>query len=278
MDNQPVVTRNGFNTDLYLDHLPVGANDYTGSISFWVNDPIAAGATVTLTTVITDLAGLVGTGLRSIDVASETTGTLYAQTDSGGSVTEPDDLNNVYSAGTEVCVARSDAYEEDDVVGSATPIELGESQGHNFDVPGDEDWVRFVADAGGEYLIRTANLGVSSDTYLYLYDTKGTTLLAANDDYAGSLASRIEWMAPSSSTYYVLVKHWNPNVGGCGTGYTLSVQTPQQMPAWSPDGTKIAFQSDRDGNFEIYVMDADGSRPVNLTKDPARDAAPAWKP
>jgi Tol biopolymer transport system component len=44
------------------------------------------------------------------------------------------------------------------------------------------------------------------------------------------------------------------------------------------DGTKIAFQSDRDGNFEIYVMDADGSDPVNLTNNPAYDAQPAWSP
>jgi Tol biopolymer transport system component len=31
-------------------------------------------------------------------------------------------------------------------------------------------------------------------------------------------------------------------------------------PAFSPDGSKIAFTSDRDGNNEIYVMNADGSR------------------
>ena len=29
-------------------------------------------------------------------------------------------------------------------------------------------------------------------------------------------------------------------------------------PAWSPDGTRIAFQSNRDGNSDIYVMAADG--------------------
>jgi Tol biopolymer transport system component len=41
---------------------------------------------------------------------------------------------------------------------------------------------------------------------------------------------------------------------------------------------RIAFASTRDGNWEIYVMDADGSNPVNLTENPAQDRAPAWSP
>jgi Tol biopolymer transport system component len=49
-------------------------------------------------------------------------------------------------------------------------------------------------------------------------------------------------------------------------------------PAWSPDGTRIAFLSSRDGPVEIYVMDADGSNQVNLTNNPAWDAEPAWSP
>ncbi|MFQ5874860.1 MAG: TolB family protein, partial [Dehalococcoidia bacterium] len=49
-------------------------------------------------------------------------------------------------------------------------------------------------------------------------------------------------------------------------------------PAWSPDGTKIAFTSDRDGNWEIYVMDADGSNPRNLTNLPIGEYEPAWSP
>ena len=49
-------------------------------------------------------------------------------------------------------------------------------------------------------------------------------------------------------------------------------------PAWSPDGTQIAFASDRDGNFEIYVMDADGSNQTRLTNNDAWDVIPAWSP
>jgi Tol biopolymer transport system component len=51
-----------------------------------------------------------------------------------------------------------------------------------------------------------------------------------------------------------------------------------EAPVWSPDGTRIAFESMRDGNSEIYVMGADGSKQVNLTGNPAHDHAPAWSP
>jgi Tol biopolymer transport system component len=51
-----------------------------------------------------------------------------------------------------------------------------------------------------------------------------------------------------------------------------------QAPAWSRDGRTIVFVSWRDGNGEVYAMDADGSSPRNLTQDPAKDVHPAWSP
>ena len=57
-----------------------------------------------------------------------------------------------------------------------------------------------------------------------------------------------------------------------------STPTPAdvQTPAWSPDGRKLAFVSRRDGNSEIYVINADGSGQENLTQHPARDSHPSW--
>lgn len=50
------------------------------------------------------------------------------------------------------------------------------------------------------------------------------------------------------------------------------------LPAWSPDGRKIAFASNRTGAPDIYTMRADGSNQVNRSNNEAFDYAPDWQP
>ncbi len=50
-----------------------------------------------------------------------------------------------------------------------------------------------------------------------------------------------------------------------------------ENPSWSPGGKRIAFDSMRDGNLEIYVMNADGSGVVRVTDHPAIDAIPTGR-
>jgi Tol biopolymer transport system component len=47
-------------------------------------------------------------------------------------------------------------------------------------------------------------------------------------------------------------------------------------PAWSPDGSKITFDALNDGQVDIYVMDADGTKQLNLTKRQNLDYLPSW--
>ncbi len=51
-----------------------------------------------------------------------------------------------------------------------------------------------------------------------------------------------------------------------------------QYPVWSPDGTQIAFNSNRDGNYEIYLMNADGTNQRKITDHPSDDYDPTWSP
>ena len=51
-----------------------------------------------------------------------------------------------------------------------------------------------------------------------------------------------------------------------------------EWPSWSPDGSLLAFASNRSGNYEIYVRRIVGGHEINVTNDPAEDFQPAFSP
>lgn len=70
-------------------------------------------------------------------------------------------------------------------------------------------------------------------------------------------------------------------MGGTGGGeQKISGEVSDTAPAVSPDGTKIAFMSSARGatNWEIWVMNADGSDPKRLTENGSNEGLPAWSP
>jgi hypothetical protein len=138
----------------------------------------------------------------------------------------------------QICATPPDAYESDNTYTSAKVITTdGISQTHTIHTEGDQDWVKFTATAGVNYVLMTANTGGHADTVLYLYDTNGSTLIGSNDDYPGmGWASRLDWQVPASGTYYVMVNHWDPYAYGCTTAYGLSV-TGAVLPTLTPTPT-----------------------------------------
>lgn len=74
---------------------------------------------------------------------------------------------------------------------------------------------------------------------------------------------------------------WTMNPDGSGQKQLTKGSGIKNLPRWSPNGLKIAFNSDKGnpGHPEVYVMNADGTGLIQLTSDPVNvSVQPAWSP
>lgn len=68
------------------------------------------------------------------------------------------------------------------------------------------------------------------------------------------------------------------DTAGTGLRNITNSSARESWPTWTPDVNKIAFQSDRDKNWEIYLINADGTELQRLTDNDFKDSEPAWRP
>lgn len=117
-----------------------------------------------------------------------------------------------------------------------------------------------------------------------------TPLFGPSFPYASVMASSLQPLMPQSGSSPIA---FASNRDGTAQIYVMSVDGANQVrltndaandeaPNWSPNNSRIVFQSDRDNLFsciaDIYVMNWDGSGQTRLTSDPADDSAPVWSP
>jgi TolB protein len=87
------------------------------------------------------------------------------------------------------------------------------------------------------------------------------------------IAFAAEWPGSSGMAIYTM------HADGSNKREVVSGQSGLNWrPNWSPDGSQLLFQSNRDGDYEIYKINLDGTSEVNLTNHPAHDGDAAWSP
>lgn len=106
--------------------------------------------------------------------------------------------------------------------------------------------------------------------------------LTSNDgcapDYHPNISPTGAWLAYRADCAGSGDIHRRDLATGERINLTTDSSATDRYPAWSPSGEQILFVSGRDGNEEIYVMEADGSNVRNLTQHPARDKQASWSP
>ncbi len=93
----------------------------------------------------------------------------------------------------------------------------------------------------------------------------GKKIAFVSDRDTKSLVGDLTW------TIYVI------DIEGGHEMQVTSTAADNRKPMWSPDGKKIAFSSNRESNYRIYLIDPDGSNQMNLT-DNLSSIDPVWSP
>ncbi|HEX6849885.1 MAG TPA: hypothetical protein VF139_00650 [Candidatus Polarisedimenticolaceae bacterium] len=151
----------------------------------------------------------------------------------------------------------------------------------NADGSGLRDLVEGAAPAWAPASLRIA---YAADGVLRVADLAAGTsadLLSA----AGFALSSPAWSADGTKLVFVgeeiatgRVDLWSANADGTGLARVTDDDAVDAEPTWTPDGAKIVFATDRDGNFEIYSVNPDGTSPARLTNDAAPDRDPDVSP
>ena len=181
----------------------------------------------------------------------------------------------------------------DDTRNTANPQVLGKQ----YNEEASQDMARTVAHRFADEIILRLGGGINgiAETKIYFVSSRSGTKEIWEMDYDGqnqhavthlgtiSLSPRIS--PDNSRIAFASLGHngWDIRTYSLELGRLVSFPAgtaggSNQSPAWSGDGTKIAFSSSRSGDSEIWVADASGGNLRSVTSIRGPNIAPTWNP
>ena len=127
-----------------------------------------------------------------------------------------------------------DAFEPDNVAGSARAISNGQLQNRSIHVAGDTDWVSFTVGGNGALNLVLETSGATGDTQIWLFGPNNATTCIAYDDNSGAgNFSRIAAAGLRPGQYFAKIREYGNN--GAIPTYTLRATWTTRYVAYAPD-------------------------------------------
>ncbi|HEY9515483.1 MAG TPA: DPP IV N-terminal domain-containing protein [Gemmatimonadaceae bacterium] len=165
----------------------------------------------------------------------------------------------------------------------------GSGQERLTDSPGQNGGAAWSHDGTRIAFASTRGSATGATAEIWIMNADGSNQVQLTND--GAFANTPSWSPDDSKIVFQSNRDGNDqlyvmNADGSGIQRLTTGTSSDQAPSWSPDGALIAFHSDRDNtmaadsaNFEVYVINADGSgSPVRLTDNASFDGRASWSP
>src|SRR5438128_12243930 len=114
---------------------------------------------------------------------------------------------------------------------------------------------------------------------VYVMDAEGTSVRQLT---SGGFHTQPRWSPKGDSLVYTARQGvhdlWIVNVDGSNPRKLTDSAGDSQGATWAPNGRHLAFQSNRNGRWQIFAMLADGSAPELITRGPGDSTSPSWSP